>query len=210
MATKQAQDARNGTSGKRAGGKPLATRANRLQALRTAYTKEAAICRWNNGVPLFGEGDDKDPRMCFVVLSPSQFDVERGKHFMSGRESVVFNDMLSSLGMTRADVYVTALCKWATPTHRIVESPVAVRHALTHLTTELTLVNPRNVVLLGRRISEIFVPDIDLVREHGHVVEGNRWNYIPMYHPENALVNMDIAHAMLRNTAQLNHLVGKA
>lgn len=199
----------SGQSAGRTAPKRLVTRQNKLEALRAAYVADSTLCRWSSGVPMFGQGVATDPRIAFVVMAPTRYDVEQANRFMGGRESVVFNDMLATLGMNRSEVYVTALCKWATPEHRITEAPIAIQRALSLMAEELSLVNPRNVVTLGRTISELFIPGINMVQDHGHVVEGHRCNYVPMYHPSSALVNRDIAQALLTNTAQLNHIVGK-
>lgn len=96
---------------------------------------------------VFGEGSHQ-AKWLFVGDVPRLDDEVAGRP-MSGESGVLLNNMLSSMGIDRSDVYVTSLLKCRTP---LDGSPTALQAAAceSYLQRQIELIKPEMVVLMGR------------------------------------------------------------
>lgn len=96
---------------------------------------------------VFGDGN-RQAKWLFVGDVPRLEDEIAGQP-MSGESGVLLNNMLSSLGVDKSEVYVTSLLKCRTP---LDGSPTELQAAAceSYLQRQIELIKPEMVVLMGR------------------------------------------------------------
>lgn len=121
-----------------------------------------------SGKAVVGEGS-LDAEVMFIGEAPGQREAETGRPFV-GRSGKLLRSMISSIGLKEDDVYITSPVKYlpdrGTPTSQ------DILHGRTHLLTQLDIIKPRIVVLLGRVAAEgVLQKKIQVTKEHGKILE---------------------------------------
>ncbi len=114
--------------------------------------KEICACRrcrlWQgarNAVP--GEGPT-DATIVLVGQNPGKEEDATGKPFV-GRAGKFLNKILVEKGLDREEIFVTNIVKHLTPDNRK-PYPDEIEACKPYLTTQLEIINPRTVVLMGK------------------------------------------------------------
>jgi DNA polymerase len=121
-----------------------------------------------NAVP--GEGPVDAPVM-LVGQNPGNEEDRTGRPFV-GRSGAYLNDVLADLGISRASLFVTSIVKCTSPGNRR-PSNVEITTCLPYLETQVSIIAPRAIVVLGR-IAQM-MPRYDDI------------DYIETYHPAAAM-----------------------
>lgn len=133
-----------------------------------------------------GAGSSKAEIM-FIGEAPGKQEDIQGLPFV-GSSGKFLNEMLSSIGLNREDVYIANMIKCRPPENRDPQ-PEELLACSDWLTEQLKYINPRVVVTLGRFGMARFFGDKKISQIHGKVkFEGDK-AYIPLYHPAVALYN---------------------
>ena len=124
----------------------------------------------------------------FIGEAPGLNEDKQGKPFV-GAAGKLLDELLSIVGYTRDDVYVTNVVKYRPPNNRdpLPEEKDACR---VWLNAELLLIKPKVIIPLGKHALERFIPGIKISFAHGQAYEHSTGIPIfAMYHPAVALYN---------------------
>lgn len=139
---------------------------------------------------VMGDGD-LDADIVFIGEAPGKNEDEQGLPFV-GAAGKFLNEMLAQADMVRADVYITNIVKYRPPNNRD-PLPDEKRAFWPYLARQLTIIQPKVVVTLGRHSMEYFLPNAKISQIHG---EAKRITFgdqklviVPLYHPAAALYN---------------------
>lgn len=124
----------------------------------------------------------------FIGEAPGLNEDKQGRPFV-GAAGKLLNELLSIVGYTREDVYVTNVVKYRPPENRE-PLPEEKDSCRSWLNAELIYIKPKVIIPLGKHALERFVPDLKISSAHGQAYEHR--SGIPifaMYHPAVALYN---------------------
>ncbi len=126
-----------------------------------------------------------DADLMFIGEAPGYYEDQQGRPFV-GAAGQFLEQLLGSIGLTRTDVFIANVIKCRPPSNRD-PLPAEISACSGWLTEQLSIVQPKVVVTLGRYSLARFLPGVSIGRVHG---QGRRvgplW-VVPMYHPAAAL-----------------------
>jgi DNA polymerase len=146
-----------------------------------------------NAVP--GEGD-LDAAVMFIGEAPGYWEDVKGRPFV-GAAGKLLDEMLSRVGFSRGEVYITNVVKCRPPENRD-PLPNEIKTCTPYLDRQIRIIEPKFIVTLGKHAVSYVLPnagfETGIITEiHGRVYEGNLLGFkvfiIPMYHPAAALYN---------------------
>lgn len=158
-----------------------------------------------NAVP--GAGNPHAEIM-FIGEGPGFHEDQQGVPFV-GRSGVVLDEGLSSIGLTREDVFITSVVKCRPPGNRD-PLPIEIETCRQYLDPQIELIDPLVIVTLGRYSMAKFFPKQTISRIHGTVKEIAGRFYVPMYHPAAALHQGGLRQVMLADFARLPAILEEA
>lgn len=146
---------------------------------------------------VFGAGDP-DADILFIGEAPGKKEDETGEPFV-GAAGKFLNEMLTSIGLERKDIYITNIVKYRPPNNRD-PLPEEKKAFLPYLQEQLEIIRPKIIVTLGRHSGGAFLPDLHISRDHGkpkriklqfHDDKAKSFAVVilPLYHPAAALYN---------------------
>lgn len=145
---------------------------------------------------VFGEGAS-DAAIMFIGEAPGEQEAKQGRPFV-GASGRMLNELLQSIGLDRARVYITNVVKDRPPNNRNPRKAEIQLYA-PFLAQQIAIIRPRVLAPLGRfamefvfdhlhlaeqgKISQLHGSEIQVETEQGAVV------VVPLYHPAVALYN---------------------
>ena len=119
------------------------------------------------------------------------------------------DQLITSSGLKRKDVFITNVVKCRPPNNRD-PMPGEIEACRKHLDEQIEFINPKVIVTLGRFSMARFIPNqtIGRVRAKARQVEGR--TIYPMYHPAAALHNGNLRSVIEDDFKAIPSLVGKA
>ena len=146
---------------------------------------------------VFGEGNP-DAEIVIIGEAPGKKEDELGKPFV-GASGKFLNSMLETIGLDRADVYITNIVKYRPPDNRD-PKPDEKKAFMPYLQSQLEIIQPKVVVTLGRHSMNCFLPDLQIGQVHGQpkrvklrLKPGSddilEIIILPLFHPAAALYN---------------------
>jgi len=161
--------------------------------------------------PVFGDGSE-NAQIVFIGEAPGKKEDLSGKPFI-GSAGKFLSEMLESVKLTRADVYITNVVKYRPPNNRD-PRPEEIAACLPWLAEELNFIEPKIVVTLGRHALNRFFPEEKIGQVHGKVlkrkVEGfNTENFFALYHPAAALYNGSMRATLIKDFKKLPKILEK-
>lgn len=155
--------------------------------------------------PVFGSGNPQ-ARIVFIGEAPGKKEDQHGLPFI-GAAGKFLDTMLASIGMDRADVYITNTVKYRPPNNRDpLQSEVDACFAW--LTDELMYIKPTLIIFLGRHALHRYFPKAIISEVHGTLLENNipgipTKYFLPLYHPAAALYNGSMRATLLEDFATI-------
>jgi uracil-DNA glycosylase len=131
-----------------------------------------------------GEGP-ADAEVMFVGEGPGFHEDQQARPFV-GPAGRLLEDLLSSAGLRRSDVYITNVVKCRPPNNRD-PLPAEVDACRAYLEQQIGFIKPKLIVTLGRYSLAWFFPRDSISKVHGHLRRQNGMHYLHMYHPAAAL-----------------------
>ncbi|MBE9512902.1 MAG: uracil-DNA glycosylase [Chloroflexi bacterium] len=131
-----------------------------------------------------GEGAESADIM-FIGEAPGWHEDQQGQPFV-GPAGLFLNELITSIGLRREQVYITNVVKCHPPGNRD-PLPVEIhtcRHWLDH---QIELIRPKMIVTLGRYSMAMFFPGKNISKIHGTAHKQADIIYYAMYHPAAAL-----------------------
>ncbi len=166
-----------------------------------AYWKEHCACGLKDTATQAVPGDG-NPRadVVFIGEAPGKNEDLQGVPFI-GAAGKFLAEMLESIAMKRADVYITNVVKYRPPNNRD-PLPEEKESCQQWLHEELLSIKPKLVVFLGRHAMSNFFPDEKISAVHGKLLKkkiaGMPTDYfLPLYHPAAALYNGGLRQELL-------------
>ncbi|HSI20324.1 MAG TPA: uracil-DNA glycosylase [Verrucomicrobiae bacterium] len=134
----------------------------------------------------------------FIGEGPGKKEDEQGIPFC-GASGKFLDELLASIGMNRDDVFITNIVKCRPPGNRDPLPDEKATCAPTYLDNQLTLINPKLIVTLGRHALGHFVPDLKISEVHGQPKRYKDRVYLALYHPAVALYNGGMRQTLLED-----------
>lgn len=152
-----------------------------------------------------GQGAENADIM-FIGEAPGWHEDQQGQPFV-GPAGMFLNELISSIGLKREDVYITNVVKCRPPQNRD-PLPTEIHACRQWLDRQIELIKPRMIVTLGRYSMAMFFPGKSISRIHGTAQKRDDVLYYAMYHPAAALhqgsLRQDIEADMLKIPTLLN------
>lgn len=150
----------------------------------------------NKYFPVIGEGSHI-AQVMFIGEAPGENEAKTGKPFC-GRAGKVLNELLTSVGIERKDVYVTNIVKDRPPKNRD-PLPEEIAIYAPFLDRQIEAIKPKVVATLGRFSMQYVMNHYGLEWElapisvlHGKVFSAKDFKFIPLYHPAAAIYNQHL------------------
>jgi DNA polymerase len=113
---------------------------------------------------VMGDGNP-DADIVFIGEAPGKKEDEQGIPFV-GASGKFLNEMLSSIGLERSDIYITNIVKYRPPNNRDPREDEKAAF-LPYLEEQLEVIQPKIVITLGRHSMNCFLPDLLISEVHG-------------------------------------------
>ncbi len=154
-----------------------------------------------------GEGPD-DAEVMFVGEGPGFHEDQQGRPFV-GPAGQYLDELLSGVGLTRGDVYITNVIKCRPPGNRD-PLPEEVTACGPFLDRQIELIQPAVVVTLGRFSMARAFPRARISQVHGEPRKIDGVVYYPMYHPAAALHRPSLRPIVEADMGQIPQIIQRA
>src|SRR6266516_7735001 len=156
-----------------------------------------------NAVP--GEGP-ADAKIMFVGEGPGQNEDEQGRPFV-GAAGKLLTELLESIGLNRAEVFITNIVKCRPPNNRAPRRS-EVEACNPYLIEQIRLIKPRIICALGTpAITTLLGDEYSATKAHGKPVPKERLTILPMYHPAAALYDASLKEVLASDFRILRNLL---
>ncbi|MBP6942950.1 MAG: uracil-DNA glycosylase [Candidatus Buchananbacteria bacterium] len=174
-----------------------------------AQLKSPLLKTATNVVP--GDGS-ATAELMFIGEAPGKKEDESGKPFV-GAAGKFLNEMLAAINLERSDVFITNIVKCRPPDNRD-PLPEEIAEFWPWLAAQITLINPKLVITLGRHSLSALIPDQKISEVHGtvlrRVVPGmGKVNVYALYHPAAALYNGSMREVLLKDFKKIPRVIEK-
>lgn len=155
--------------------------------------------------PVLGEGNPNADIM-FIGEAPGQKEDELGRPFV-GAAGKFLDELLSSIGLKREDVYISNVVKYRPPDNRD-PTDEEKEQCMPWLQLEMSIVKPTVIVPLGRHALGHFFPKLGITQGHGKPQKmSESVTVFPIYHPAAALHNGGLRQTLLDDFAALKEYI---
>lgn len=161
--------------------------------------------------PVFGAGNPQSV-IVFIGEAPGKKEDQTGTPFM-GAAGKFLNEMLASIKLNRDDIYITNIVKYRPPNNRD-PKPDEKESCADWLRAEITFIQPKLIVFLGRHSMNHFFPELIIGESHGKLIhtklhEFPTTYFLPLYHPAAALYNGGMREKLLDDFSQIPKILKK-
>ncbi len=146
-----------------------------------------------------------DADIMFIGEGPGFHEDRQGIPFV-GQAGNLLNHMLSVIGLSREDVYITNMVKCRPPDNRD-PFPGELEACAPYLDEQLELIDPKVIVTLGRFSFTKFFPGESIGRSRGKPRKWRDYMVFPMYHPAAALHNPGLRPVLESDFSALPDLI---
>ncbi len=130
---------------------------------------------------VLGEGPE-EARLMFIGEAPGREEDLEGRPFV-GRAGQLLDQMLNSIGIRRAEVYITNVVKCRPPGNRNPE-PAEIEACLPYLTKQIKVIRPRIICTLGLIAAQtVLATTKPLNRLRGKIHQKEGIKVVVTYHP---------------------------
>lgn len=154
-----------------------------------------------------GEGP-ANAEIMLIGEGPGFHENEQGRPFV-GAAGKFLDELLSSAGMSRSQVYITNIVKCRPPGNRDPE-PGEVAACNDYLERQIQAINPKVIVTLGRHSMARFLPNAKISDVHGQAMNIKGRLIVAMYHPAAALHQQSLRSTVEKDFARLPELIAKS
>ena len=131
-----------------------------------------------------GEGPE-DAELLFIGEAPGWYEDQQGRPFV-GPAGAFLNQLLSSIGLSREQVYIANVIKCRPPGNRD-PLPAEIQACRKWLDRQIEIMQPRIIITLGRYSLARYFPNESISKIHGKARKEGKVVCYPMYHPAAAL-----------------------
>lgn len=166
-------------------------------------------------LPVIGEGNI-DAQIMFIGEAPGEQEAKRGRPFV-GASGRFLDELLQSIQMQRADVYITNIVKDRPPENRD-PTQAEIRLYAPFLLRQIDLIQPRVIVTLGRFAMDFILEQFEIAERgqkisalHGQLLQAQApygpLAVVPLYHPAVALYTTERRQTLLDDFQVLKQFV---
>ncbi|MBI2165276.1 MAG: uracil-DNA glycosylase [Chloroflexi bacterium] len=175
-------------------------------AQRISVCKDCPLSR-NRTHAVPGDGSSS-ARIMFIGEAPGFYEDQQGRPFV-GPAGKFLDELLSSAGMSRGEVFITNMVKCRPPENRD-PMPGEVEACRQYLDKQIQILKPRVIVALGRHSLAKFFPQESISKLRGKPRQWNDTIIYPMFHPAAALHNQGLRHYLEEDIKGLPLLLKEA
>lgn len=173
---------------------------------------EAAVCtkcdlQYSRKLAVPGEGP-ANAQIMFVGEGPGFHENEQGRPFV-GAAGHFLDELLTSIQMRRADVFITNIVKCRPPGNRNPKIE-EIGACSNYLERQMQAINPKVIVTLGRHSMGRFLPNAKISEVHGQAMKARGRTIVPMYHPAAALHQASLRQVIVADFKKLPEWIAKA
>lgn len=154
-----------------------------------------------------GEGAEHAEIM-FIGEAPGWYEDQQGRPFV-GPAGMFLNELISSIGLERAQVYITNVIKCRPPQNRD-PLPTEIDNCRHWLDRQIEIINPKMIVTLGRYSMAMFFPGKSISKIHGTAYKRDNIIYYAMYHPAAALHQQSLRQIIKEDMLKIPPLLAQA
>lgn len=189
-------------------------KASRIMALKNEIIEQKICSDLAAGATQLVMGDGNlDSQIVFIGEAPGKNEDLQGKPFV-GASGKFLDEMLTSVGLSRSDIYITNIVKYRPPNNRD-PLPDEKRSFWPYLMRQLEIINPTVIVTLGRHAMDCFIPGAKISVDHGRPRkvqlhrDGTEYNWLvmPLYHPAAALYNGSMRQTLMDDFQKVKDLI---
>ncbi len=185
---------------------------SRMKAIRDAVLnlKESPLYEYrteNHYYPVIGEGSH-DARIIFIGEAPGQKEAESARPFC-GAAGRVLDELLASIDLVRASVYVTNIVKDRPPGNRD-PSRDEIELYSPFLLEQIEIIQPKVIATLGRFSMQFILETFGLPESGATITQlhGKKLSFdagdgtitiVPLYHPAVALYNSNTKNTLMED-----------
>jgi DNA polymerase len=152
-------------------------------AKQTAGCRDCALCSGRTqAVP--GEGNADADIMC-IGEGPGFYEDQQGRPFV-GASGKFLDELLAGIGLDRRKVFIANVVKCRPPNNRDPQ-PDEIEACSKYLDEQISIIDPKVIVTLGRHSMQRYFPGEAISRVHGQPRRKDGRIIVPMYHPAAAL-----------------------
>jgi len=144
----------------------------------------------------------------FIGEAPGWHEDQQGIPFV-GPAGLFLNELISSIGLGRDQVYITNVVKCRPPENRD-PLPVEIQACRNWLDRQIELIRPKMIVTLGRYSMAMFFPGESIGKIHGTALKQNNIIYYAMYHPAAALHQQSLRQTIQADMLKIPSLLTQA
>ncbi len=158
-------------------------RALAMVAKTVAGCRDCGLCATRtNTVP--GEGS-AEAQIMFIGEGPGFYEDQQGRPFV-GASGKFLDSLLTSIGLDRRTVFIANVVKCRPPDNRDPQ-PDEIAACGKHLDEQISVIQPKVIVTLGRHSMQRYFPGESIGKVHGQPRRKGEIIVVPMYHPAAAL-----------------------
>jgi DNA polymerase len=163
--------------------------------------------------PVEGEGS-LDASLFFIGEAPGSNEDKQGRPFV-GRAGSILDELLSSIGLKREDIYIGNILKCRPPQNRN-PTTTEIKMCAPFLDKQLELINPSVIIPMGSfATSYVFkkydIPFTKISELHGKLITKKTLfgslHLLPLYHPAVATYNPNKISVLLEDIKQVQPFI---
>ena len=174
-----------------------------------AQVRDCTACLLHRGrtqaVP--GEGPE-DAQIMFIGEAPGFHEDQQGRPFV-GASGKFLEEMLQSIGLSRADVFIANVVKCRPPANRD-PLPEEIAACSGYLDRQIAALKPRIIVTLGRFSMARFFPNARISEIHGRPRKVGDVICYPLYHPAAALHRPSLRAVVKEDFSRIPQILERA
>jgi uracil-DNA glycosylase family 4 len=157
-----------------------------------------------------GEGSPM-AKLFFIGEAPGRQEDETGRPFV-GAAGKMLNELLSSIGLKREDIFVTSIEKFRPPNNRD-PKPKEILACFPYLEAQIKVIKPAIIVTLGRHAlrrmlewekGQVIEDTISMDKLHGRLFRGPSGRlYFPIHHPAAILYQRSLKDVVQKDFRKL-------
>jgi uracil-DNA glycosylase family 4 len=159
---------------------------------------------------VFGDGTP-DASIMFIGEAPGKNEDLQGRPFV-GRAGAIFESLLTSIGVSRANVYICNILKCRPPGNRNPQ-PIEIKTCTPFLDKQIAVIQPKIIGMLGNFASAYIlekygIPPKPIGVIHGKIFRIKSLTFetmlIPLYHPAAAIYNPALKNLLFEDCKKIN------
>ena len=150
----------------------------------------------------------EDAGIMFIGEAPGFNEDKQGEPFV-GAAGAFLNELLASINLKRQQVFITNVIKCRPPENRE-PLPYEIQNCRPWLDAQISVIQPKIIVTLGRHAMDSFLPGKSISKVHGQAFRQGNITYFAMYHPAAALYQQSLRDAIKNDILKLPGILAQA